>query len=544
MKALFRIFALSAISLSVIARAEPLTFLHTKGEDIVDESGRKFMPRGLGLGNWTLTEGYMWRFGDQGDRPRRIEKIVSDLIGPDDAARFWQEYRREYITEADIRRLSELGFNIVRPSLNARLFLTEGDNPQPVAEGYEILDNLVKWCKANNVYLVIDMHAAPGGQTGANIDDSPNDQPELFTNKRNQTLLTDLWVKIATRYKNEPVVAAYDLLNEPLPNRTGAAAKFKNELQPLYERLTRAIREVDSRHIITIEGSDWANDWSVFTKPFAPNLLYQFHYYCWDNPVALKNVNKYIAFRDKYHVPIWAGETGESDNLIYWGTTDYFEANNIGWSFWPWKKMDTDNTPFSVRRPEGWDAIAAYSRGGKEKPPIEDAKKSFQSLLQNIRLENCDFRPKVVNALFHRLPAKIEAENFAHEGPGKSWFINASAQKAKRYRTSEPVPIESLSSSESGRRSGFAIKLNSGEWTAYEASSEVEKSYEPIIRVKSGGGPAKLNFTAGDQSREIDVASTEWAELKIPSITVAKGENHFKLRAAQGTLLIDWFSFQ
>ena len=63
--------------------------------------------------------------------------------------------------------------------------------------------------------------------------------------------------------------------------------------------------------------------------------------------------------------PIFAGETGEADNLIYWGTTDFFEANNVGWSFWPWKKMQTANTPYSVNQPEGWDAIIAYSRGGR-----------------------------------------------------------------------------------------------------------------------------------------------------------------------------------
>src|SRR5262249_48299469 len=162
-------------------------------------------------------------------------------------------------------RLAELGFNIVRPSLNARLFLTEGDNPEPVAEGFELLDHLIGWCKKDGIYVDIDMHAAPGGQTGANIDDSADDKPELFMDKRYQDRLVSLWVKIAERYKDEPTVAMYDLLNEPLPNRTGAAAKYKDQLEPLYTRITQAIRAVDKRHMITLEGADWANDWSVFT---------------------------------------------------------------------------------------------------------------------------------------------------------------------------------------------------------------------------------------------------------------------------------------
>ena len=104
-------------------------FLHVHGDDIVDESGHKVMLRGVGLGNWMLPEGYMWRFGAAGDRPRRIEKIVSDLIGSDKAGQFWKEYRRQYVSEKDIQRIAELGFNSVRPALDARLFLTEGENP-------------------------------------------------------------------------------------------------------------------------------------------------------------------------------------------------------------------------------------------------------------------------------------------------------------------------------------------------------------------------------------------------------------------------------
>ena len=164
----------------------------------------------------------MWRFGDNGDRPRKIEKIVSDLIGPEPAAKFWHEYRAQYVTRKDIQRIAQLGFNSVRPAMNARLFLSEGYNPVYQQEGFELLDHLIQWCKQSGIYVIIDMHAAPGGQTGQNIDDSAQDQPELFMDVRNQDRLVALWVKIATRYQNEPTVAAYDLLNEPLPERTGA----------------------------------------------------------------------------------------------------------------------------------------------------------------------------------------------------------------------------------------------------------------------------------------------------------------------------------
>jgi endoglucanase len=528
---------------SVAQLSEAKGFLRTQGHSMVDENGNAVLLRGVGLGNWLLPEGYMWKFGDQGDRPRRIEALVNELIGPQSAERFWLEFRRNYITEADIRRIAELGFNSVRPALNARRFLTEGENPTYVPEGFELLDNLVKWCKKYDVYVIIDMHGAPGGQTGTNIDDSPRDQVELFTDPRNQDRLVDLWVKIADRYKNELFVAAYDLLNEPLPKRTGAAEKHKDQLEPLYRRLTKAVRVVDKRHMITLEGADWANDWSIFTERFDDNLFYQFHYYCWDRPDNLKSIAQYISMRDKLDAPVWVGETGEKGNAIYWGTTQYFEANNIGWSFWPWKKMDADNGPYSIKRPAGWDDIVAFSRG-RAKPSLEKAQKAFNELLENIKLENCVFFPDVVNAIFRRVPGKVEAENYGHEGAGTSYFVKDAGQKSKYYRKSEPVPVEPIVSEGRRFRSYQSIRLQAEEWTAYTIHSTVAKDYEVIAKVKSEEAPSVFRFSTREQERTMPVVGGDWKEVDLGSIKLSEGANRFKITVESGMILFDWFRFE
>jgi len=115
------------------------SFLHTDGQNIVDESGKKILLQGVGLGNWLLPEGYMWKFGEKGDRPRKIEQIVTDYLGAEKAASFWKAYRINYITATDIKRIAELGYNSVRPALNSRLFITEGENNQFVDEGFQLL---------------------------------------------------------------------------------------------------------------------------------------------------------------------------------------------------------------------------------------------------------------------------------------------------------------------------------------------------------------------------------------------------------------------
>src|SRR5262245_15670537 len=110
---------LIAIAILIFRAEATPAFLHTKGQDIVNESGERILLRGVGLGNWMLPEGYMWKFGDAGDRPRRIEQILTELIGPENARRFWTEFHRNYITEDDIKRIRQLGYNSVRPALNS-----------------------------------------------------------------------------------------------------------------------------------------------------------------------------------------------------------------------------------------------------------------------------------------------------------------------------------------------------------------------------------------------------------------------------------------
>jgi hypothetical protein len=514
-------------------------YLRTQGQDMVDEDGSKVLLRGVGLGNWLLPEGYMWKFGSKGDRPRKIEAMVEELIGVEAAERFWREFRRHYITEADIKRIAELGFNSVRPALNARLFLTEGENPVFVEEGFELLDNLIGWCKKYNVYVIIDMHGAPGGQTGTNIDDSPNNRPELFEDPKFQQRLIDLWVKIAGRHKDEPTVAAYDLLNEPLPARTGAAAKYKHLLEPLYKRLTQAIRAVDGRHMITLEGCDWSNDWSVFSEPFDDNVFYQFHYYCWDKVETLKGIDKFLEYREKFNTPVWVGETGEKGNTIYWGTTQYFEANNIGWSFWPWKKMDTTNTPYSIQRPAGWDDVVAFSRGGA-KPSRQVASRAFEELLENIKLENCVYFEDVVNAVMRRVPGKVEAENYGHEGRQKAWSVSDPSAKSRYYRKSEPVEVV-LHDDQGASKS---IRLNAGEWTAYFVNSPEPLVYRGTIRVKAEQQPAALTFSAGQTKKHVAVKQDEWTEIDLGAISFAKGENRLGISVRSGALLVDCMEFE
>jgi len=539
---LFLILISGSLSFAQKKQGKSISFLHTAGQDIVNESGKKVFLKGVGLGNWLLPEGYMWKFGALGDRPRKIEKVVTDLIGKEKADRFWKAFRENYITEADIKRIAELGFNSVRPALNSRLFLTEGENPVYVEEGFQLMDSLVSWCKKYNIYVIIDMHGAPGGQTGANIDDSPNDIPELFIEKKYQDQLVDLWVKLAQKYKDEPVVAAYDLLNEPLPINTGAADKYKHLLEPLYKRITAAIRKVDQKHMITLEGFNWSNDWSLFDKPFDNNVFYQFHYYCWARPDNLNNINEYLKRRNELNTPIWVGETGEKGNAIYWATTQLFEANNIGFSFWPWKKMDTQNTPYSIKKPAGWDLIAEYTRNGA-KPDAIIAEKAFNELLDNIKISNCDYFEDVCNAILTRIPAKIEAENYGFSGFNRSYFVLDTANKSKFYRKNEPVQIKLDSKDKEQFCSEQSIELQQSEWVVYNFESLYRKKHQLTIRASAVIAPASLTIWINNKKTVVNVIGKDLLEQAIGNYKLNKGDNKIKIQVKSGALKLDWFRF-
>ena len=151
---------------TLLGRFSHAQFVHTRGDQIVDGGGKPLHLHGINLGNWLLTEGYMWHFEGGPQSEREIEEFVTEMLGPEHATTFWQTYRDTYITREDIHQIKQAGFDSVRIPIHYKLFNS------PDAEGYRLLDRAIGWCKDEGLLVVIDLHAAPGGQTGANIDDS------------------------------------------------------------------------------------------------------------------------------------------------------------------------------------------------------------------------------------------------------------------------------------------------------------------------------------------------------------------------------------
>ncbi len=394
-------------------------------------------------------------------------------------------------------------------------------------EGFQLLDNLVDWCSKHNVYVIIDMHGAPGGQTGANIDDSPNDQPELFTDKKNQDRLVDLWVKIASRYKDEPAVAGYDLLNEPLPQRTGAAAKYKDQLEPLYKRITAAIREVDKRHMITLEGCDWANDWSVFSTPFDDNLFYQFHYYCWDRPTQAQGHQPVPRPAQEAQCPGLGGRDrregqrhllgddpvlrGQQHRLVVLAVEEDGDDEHAVLD------QDAGRLGRHPRLHPEWDQ--ALGRGGAKGLRSVDREHQARELRVLSRCGERDLSPRAGQGRGRELRPRGARTN-----PTSS---RTPAQKSKYYRLSEPVPVEPIAG---GNRQGAGqgIRLTDNEWTAYTIRSLAAKDYSPVMKAKAEGGPAVVELSVNGQTQDLVVDGTDWSEVPLKAAAFRTGTNRLK----------------
>jgi len=186
-------------------------FVRTEGTHLVDPQGHPLSLRGTNLGNWLVREGYMFHFEGGPQSAREIETLTNELLGPDAAGKFWREYLDRYITSDDIQFLKRVGFNSIRIPIHYKYFESEN------ADGFRLLDRVVEWSREAGLYIVIDMHAAPGGQTGANIDDSWG-YPWLYDSPEAQQLLITIWKRIAAHYRDSETVLGYDLLNEPIPH--------------------------------------------------------------------------------------------------------------------------------------------------------------------------------------------------------------------------------------------------------------------------------------------------------------------------------------
>ena len=532
-----------------------IDFLKTSGDTIVNESNEKIILQGFGLGGWLVLEGYMWNCYIEHASTSRMEDAIEYLVGENKKRQFFDLYRKNYITEKDVKYISDNNFNALRVPLHYRDF--SPNFMEFSTEGFELLDSLVAWGNRYNVYLVLDMHAAPGAQNTSDFSDSEiNGDSELFTSYTNQRWLASTWKHIANYYKSEPVIAGFDLLNEPA--RPGVATTLRN----IYEQCIDSIRAVDQNHMVIIEGNWYGNDHTGLFPPFDPNIVYSFHHYVGGINDTMTMYNQYrngIALQ--YNVPLWVGEFGENSNTWANGIREFFNRNDIGWSWWNFKSVERISSLFSYKITDEYQKLINYWGGNGIKPDTAEAFAGLISMAKSLHFDSCKVNIGLTRALSDTsFSSKSESfSNFIAPGLLPAVNYDTGNNDVAYYDNQSEDPnkfspeTKSWNNGWSYRNDGVDIGFSSGgtgdyhigwiedgEWTKYSIRSEKPDNYKIFLEISSydNNGMILATTEVGDTLGPINIPNSTglgdgWRIINIGNISIQETST-LKIEAISG----------
>ncbi|MDO6429330.1 cellulase family glycosylhydrolase [Flavitalea sp. BT771] len=538
-------------------------FLKAKGKTIVDGNGKTFILRGMGLGGWMLQEGYMLRIGAIGQQ-HRIRQKIAELIGNEKTDRFYDAWLKNHTTKRDIDSLAAWGFNSIRLPMHYGLYtLPVEAEPVPgqntwLPKGFAITDSLLAWCKVNHMYLILDLHATPGGQgNDLNISDRDPSRPSLWESEANQGKTIALWRKLAERYAGDPAIGGYDIINEPNwgfedpQDVRGTKEKTNKPLRTLMMRITAAIREVDTTHIIIVEGNGFGNNYNGIFPLWDDNMVLSFHKYGNFNTRA--SIRNFLDWQDKYNVPLWLGESGENSNTWFTQAIQLVESNNIGWCWWPLKKMGISN-PLEIKVTPSYQLLLDYWLKNGPKPSVPAAEAALDELLQNIKMENNICHKEVVDAMFRQV-ASAEAIPFKPH-----WIKNGSVVAAvdydlgrngsayldndtARYQYVSP-PIRTTGNRGAAYRNdgvdiqkdslGYSVfSIEEGEWLQYTVNVTDPGTYTVVFSFSPSGDNGRLSLLSGGRPLAGNIP-VSGQSVEIKHIYLKAGLNRLKVIAVKG----------
>lgn len=562
MKKLCTLLLIISIFTSHLASSQG--WLKVDGKRIVDEKGNNILLRGMGLGGWMLQEGYMLRVEKIGQQQHVIKKNIADLIGTQKTEVFYDAWLANHTRKIDIDSMAKWGFNSIRLAMHYKLYTLPVEQ-EPVAgqntwieKGFAMTDSLLNWCKANKLYLILDLHGAPGGQgNDLNIADRDPSLPSLWQSEANKQKMIALWRKLAERYVNEPWVAAYDIINEPnwgfekADDKNGCGEEKNAPLRQLMVDITKTIREVDKKHIIIIEGNCWGNNYKGVFPLWDNNLVVSFHkYWSFNNEATIKGP---IDIREQHNVPIWLGESGENSNPWYRDAIALIEERNIGWAWWPLKKLGY-NQPLQVKTPPDYQKILDYWAEKGPRPTPAEAEKGLMEFAENLKLENCIYHKDVVDAMFRETKSN-ETRAFASNTAGKPVMAVDYDMGRNRYAYMDKDTGNYWVSGLEGtgnhghvyRNDGvditgsngtyFVSHFESGEWLKYTVTSSKAGNHSVVLTVSSAKLHGKIGLSSnGGRTIEAVVPETkeQWQKVTIPGVSLKKGKNEIVIKAIEG----------
>lgn len=337
MKGIFAALLALTVALSFACAAETptLSMLRADGTRVVDADGQTVLLRGVNVGGWLVQEAWM----NLTNAPCQAEafRVLDERFGRETRERLFSVYEDNYLTEADFDNIRALGMNVVRVPFAWWNILT--DDGELRADAFTRLDWAVRCCAERGMYVILDLHAARGSQNNQDNSGEMNGS-NLWKEPSYQDQTVFLWEQVAAHYKDEPAVAAYDLLNEP-----GGDFKSTGVTQwEFFDRAYQAIRAVDPAHIIMVESCWDPDDLPAPDRYGWENVVYQYHFYKWnaDNDYRAQKLNVDVKLhmigQAAYPVPSFLGEFTLFQSMEAWEyALNAYSAAGMGWTIWTYK---------------------------------------------------------------------------------------------------------------------------------------------------------------------------------------------------------------
>ncbi len=334
---------------------EMYRFLHVQGAKIVDANQQAIVLRGVCLGGWLNMENFIIGY------PANESLFRSELdkvLGIEKTRFFFDQFYDHFITEVDIEFIKNMGANVIRLPINYRHFEDDHCPGQFLDIGFRYIDRVLGWCKKHGLYLILDLHAAQGWQNPDWHCDNPDQITLLWEHTVYQDRVCAWWKYVAAHYTDDPYIAGYDLINEPVLSDIAVLYGF-------YRKLISAIREVDQHHILFVEGNFYSTQFEGLRGLDDANIVFSSHHYMGpavSTAKVLKRVSKKDlrthSIRHEYAtknspirdlgLPVWIGEFGlifeknKSDDIRLNMTRKlllFMNECNDHWTYWTYKDI-------------------------------------------------------------------------------------------------------------------------------------------------------------------------------------------------------------
>ena len=250
----------------------PLSKLKPKGHLIVDQKGREVHLKGVNVGNWLVLEMWMLGLAESISDQHEMEKILKKRFGKKKAHDLMEVFRQNWLTERDFDMIKSFDMNCIRIPFEY-LVLVEENNPYELKEdAFKYLDYAINEAEKRGMYSILDMHGAPGRQSGMDHT-GRSEYNKLMTDKEYQKETIWLWEQIVKRYKDRDCIAAYDILNEPWGGT-------QEQLFSICERIYDGIRKIDSETLVIFPGYyDGIDFYGVPSDHGWTNAMFTMHFY-------------------------------------------------------------------------------------------------------------------------------------------------------------------------------------------------------------------------------------------------------------------------